>query len=490
MPKVSIKKNFIYNTLYEILAIISPLITAPYVSRIFGADGVGVYSYTSAMASYFALFAALGIKTYGQREIAQHRDDKEAASKLFWELELMCISTTILSLIVWVFLIIFSKENSVYYTVLTMTVAATAFDISWFWKGYEEYGFIVIRNSFIKIAGIVLLFVFVHEKSDLVLYTVLIAVTGLIGNMSMWAHLRKYLVKINWRELKLKHHYQETMVYFVPTIATSIYTILDKAMIGWITKSDFENGYYEQATKIVNICKTVVVSLNTVLSSRISYLFSKQAHEEIKRKMADAINFILLIGIPIVFGVIGISRTFVPFFFGAGFEQTAILLYLMSPLILIIAISNCYGGLYFTPSGQRARSNKGIIAGAVVNLVLNAVLIYPFQSYGAAAASIAAEMTVTGMYIYMSRDYFDSRCILQYAWKKIIAAGAMLAAVIALGYAMKGGLTVLITQVITGCVVYVILLLLLRDRFFMEQARKILSNILERFRKLRVHKTK
>ena len=480
MAKPSIKKNFIYNTLYEILAIISPLITAPYVSRIFGADGVGVYSYTSAMASYFALFAALGIKTYGQREIAQCRDNKEKASKLFWELELMCISTTVLSLIVWAFLVIFSKENSVYYTVLTMTVAATAFDISWFWKGYEEYGFIVIRNSFIKIVGIVLLFVFVHEKSDLLLYTAMIAATGLIGNISMWAHLRKYLVKVNWHELKLKYHYQETMVYFVPTIATSIYTILDKAMIGWITKSDFQNGYYEQATKIVNICKTVVISLNSVLSSRISYLFSKQAHDEIKQKMVDALNFILLIGIPIVFGIIGIARTFVPFFFGEGFEQATILLYIMSPLVLIIAISNCYGGLYFTPSGQKARSNKGIIAGAVVNLILNAILIYPFQSYGAAVASIAAEMTVTEMYIFMSRDYFDSSCILRYSWKKLIASGTMLGVVIFLGYRISGGLAVLIAQVLAGCLIYVLMLFVLKDMFFIDQSKKIFSHVFKK----------
>ena len=163
MAQPSVKKNYIYNTLYEILAIIAPLITAPYVSRIFGADGVGIYSYTNAISSYFTMFAALGIRSYGQREIAQHRDDRHAASKLFWELELMCVSTTLLCLIIWSFLIIFSKSYSVYYAVLSMTILATAFDISWFWGGYELYRFIVIRNSLIKIVGIILLFAFVLE---------------------------------------------------------------------------------------------------------------------------------------------------------------------------------------------------------------------------------------------------------------------------------------------------------------------------------------
>lgn len=156
------------------------------------------------------------------------------------------------------FLIIFSANYSVYYLVLTMTVLATAFDISWFWSGQEQYRFIVIRNSIIKILGIVLLFAFVRKRSDLVLYIALIAATGLLGNISMWSYLPKFLVKVNWKSLSVKHHYQQTFVYFIPTIATSIYTVLDKAMIGWITQNDFENGYYEQATKILNICKTLV----------------------------------------------------------------------------------------------------------------------------------------------------------------------------------------------------------------------------------------
>lgn len=474
MSKPSIKKNFIYNTLYEILTILSPLITSPYVSRIFGADGIGIYSYTSALASYFVLFAALGIKTYGQREIAQHRDDKKMASKLFWELELMCISTTLLSLMVWILLIVFSKDYSIYYMVLTMSIAATAFDVSWFWRGYEEYSLIVIRNSVIKIIGIILLFTLVHEKEDLLLYIGLIAASGLIGNISMWVQLPKYLVKVNWKELRLKYHYRETMVYFVPTVATSIYTILDKAMIGWITNNDFENGYYEQATKIVNICKTVVISLNTVLSSRICYLYSMDAHNEIKTKMKDTLNFILLVGTPMVFGVIGVAGNFVPFFFGNGFEQTVTLLYIMAPLILIIAISNFYGGLYFIPSGQRARSNKGIIAGAVVNLILNLILIYPFKSFGAAIASVAAETTITGMYIFMSQNYFGLNYILKYAWKKLLAAVLMFIIVMGLGNLISDNFTAIMVQVFTGILVYLGALFLLRDYFFMEQIQKIL----------------
>ncbi len=478
MAQPSIKKNYIYNTLYEILAIISPLITAPYVARIFKADGVGVYSYTHAIAAYFTMFAALGVKSYGQREIAQHRENKNEVSKIFWEIELMCVSTTLICTVVWLFLVIFSKNYSVYYGILTMTIVATAFDISWFWGGQEQYKFIVIRNSIIKIAGIVLLFAFVHKKSDLALYIALIAGTGLLGNISMWSYLPKFLTKVSFKELEIKPHYKQTLVYFIPTIATSIYTVLDKAMIGWITKDDFENGYYEQATKIVNICKTVVFSIITVMSSRMSFLFSKERHDEIKEKMKSTMNYILLISMPIVFGVIGISKNFVPIFFGEGYDKTVYIIYILAPLLIIIGISNCLGSLYFTPSGQRARSNKAIVSGAVVNFVFNTFLIYFFRSVGAAIASVIAELTITTMYLYMSRDYFDIKCIPKFAWKRLIAAGLMLAGVVFVDSLIESKIKALIAQIAVGAVIYCVCLLVMRDSFLIDNIKKIFRRFL------------
>lgn len=480
MAKPSIKKNYIYNTLYEMLAIITPLITAPYVSRIFQADGVGIYSRTENMAAYFVMFSALGIRGYGQREIAQHRDNKQEVSKLFWELELMCISTTLVCLVIWAALIGFSNVYAPYYAVLTMTVAATAFDISWFWSGHEQYRFIVIRNSLIKIIGIILLFTFVHEKSDLLLYISLIAITGLLGNLSMWTYLPKYLVKVNIRSLEVKRHYKETLVYFVPSIATSIYTKLDKLMIGWITHDDFENGYYEQATKIINICKTLVLSINTVVSSRMSYLFAQNKHDEIRAKLKSTLNFVLLIATPITFGLIGIAVNFVPFFFGEGYDNVVQILYIMAPLMMVIGISNCFGALYFTPSGQRARSNKGIVTGAIVNLVLNLITIYFLKAFGAALASVIAELTITAMYLYMARDYFDIKCIPGMMWKRLIAAGVMLAVVAAFRSLPVKGIWLIVLQIGGGALVYGLTLLLMRDHFLIDNAGKILKKVLRR----------
>lgn len=189
----SIKENYIYNLLYQILTLIVPLITAPYTSRIFGVDGIGIQSYTNSIVAYFTLFAALGTASYGQREIAMNREDSKKTSKIFWEIELVSIMTTLIAVLVWIVMVAFSSTYKVYYSVLTVSIIAVAFDISWFFSGLEMFKYIVLRNSVFKIIGIVLLFTIVRKKEDLLLYMALTAAIGVLGNISMWTYLPRFL---------------------------------------------------------------------------------------------------------------------------------------------------------------------------------------------------------------------------------------------------------------------------------------------------------
>lgn len=235
-----------------------------------------------------------------------------------------------------------------------------------------------------------MLFVFIKTRDDLLLYVALIAATGLFGNLSMWGYLKYFLVKVDWKGLCVRRHLKETIVYFIPTIATSVYTILDKTMLGWFTGSDkSENGYYEYATGFVNMAKILIMSFNAVMSARMSYLFGEERREEIHRKVEESLDFVLLLGIPIMAGLAGIAAGFVPWFLGEGYEPVAGLMYVCCPLVLIVGLSDCMGSLILTPSGQRAKSGKVIVAGACVNFVLNLALIPHFGAAGAAGASVA-----------------------------------------------------------------------------------------------------
>lgn len=477
----SLKKNYIYSIFYEVLKLITPFITMPYIARVLEADGVGIYSFTHSNITYFLLFGALGTAAYGAREIAQNRNDREKTSKLFWEIEIITLITSGISLAAWLIFILINKEYSLYYLALTPFIFGTMFDISWFFNGLERIRSIVIRNTAMKLLGIVLLFLLVKKKEDLLVYCLINAGTAMLGSLCMWTYLPRMLVKVNFRELRLKKHFHETMIYFIPTIATSVYTVLDKTLIGAITGSTYQNGFYEEATKVINIAKALVfTAVNSIMVSRMSFLFAEEKHDEIKQKISRSMDFIYLLAFGAIFGILGIAKRFVPVFLGDGYDPVVFLLYMMAPLIIIVGTSNCLGSQYYTPSGQRKRSAKVIVLGAVVNLVLNLLLIPWIGAYGATAASVIAECVITIIYVNMSNGYMKWGKLLGFAKKRLPAGAAMGVLVYACGEMLKplsategtkfgwAGLLTLLLQIMTGVASYVLFLTLLKDGMMKE----------------------
>lgn len=477
MKRQSITVNYILNTAYQVLTLITPIVTAPYISRVLGAEGVGVYSYTSAVVAFFGLFAVLGTTVYGQRTIAQCRDDKSMRSKNFWEIELLSLLSTAVCLAAWFIFILISPEYKFIFLIFTIELLSKGFDISWFYAGLERFSFIVVRNTVIKIAGVLLLFLLVKNSDQVWVYIAILSVSNFLGNISMWLPLRKLVSRIRLRDVRMKEHFRQTMIYFVPTIAASVYTYLDKVMIGWFTEGTSENGYYEQANRIIKIGYTVLISLNTVMSSRMSYLFALSKEKEIKNKLENALAFIITIGLPVVCGISCIAANFVPWFFGEGFEKVIFLMILSSPLVIILSMHNFLSSQYLVPSGQRARSTKGVFIGAAVNFCLNLCLVPFFQSVGAVIATLIAETSICVVYFYMSRDYVPPKLILKYLPKQLIAAAAMSAVVIIIGSGHRGSILITVVQIIAGGAVYFGALLLLREKFILGFFERVLQKI-------------
>ncbi len=457
MKQPSLKKNFALNTIYQILIIVIPFISMPYISRVLGAGGVGTYSYTYSIQTYFAMFAALGTVTYGTREIARVRENEEERSRLFWEIELLTVLTSLACLILWGIWILFNHEYRMCYVILTINIIAVIFDISWFYAGMEQFEYIVRQNTIFKVLGLISLFVFVKHESDLYLYIAIMAASTLLGNMTMWLYLGRFLNKVNVKEFNLKRHFKETLIYFVPTIATSIYSVLDKTLIGAITKDANENGYYEQATNIVNAAKVVsFVAINGVMESRSSFLFAQGKTDRVKSMIEDSMNYILFMGFGLIFGLVGVADEFVPWFFGPGFYKVPVLIKMLSPVIVIIGVSHCLGSQYYTPSGRRAQSAKFIITGSVINLVLNLILIPKFWSYGAVIASVIAECVITFLYMRNCDGYLRLSQLIKNGWKKLLAGIIMAVVLIIIHINM-------FIEIIIGIALYIICLVILRD---------------------------
>ena len=475
----SIRRNFVYKLLYEILALAAPLITAPYVSRVLGAEGVGIYSYSKSCIAYFTMFAVLGTNIYGMREIARCRDDKTVYSKTFWEIEILTVITSTVCVILWVGITIQSTEYKPYFLALVPTLFASMFDISWFYTGQEAVGYTVFWNAICKIAGVVLIFSFIKSKDDVVAYIMLNSLILMFGNLSMWIFLPKFLVRVSVKSLRIWHHFKETLIYFIPTIATSIYTVLDETLIGLITNDAYQNGFYEQATKIINIAKTAsFVALNSVMGARLAYLFAENKIEEAKSKIKTAMNMILLLTIGSMFGVVAIASDFVPVFFGEGYEPVIDLLYLMAPLIVIIGISNCIGTQYYTPIGKTKIASLYMIAGSVVNLILNILFIPVLGAKGAVIGSIGAEAVITMLFVHFDERYITWKYLLMIGYKKVIAGLLMLLMIRTMSLNLNlSGIVLVCVQVIVGILTYFLMLLLLRDSMIQRFVTELLNRM-------------
>ena len=483
MKETSIKKNFILSTLYQILTLVTPLITAPYISRVLGADGVGIYSYSYSIISYFIIFAALGTVSYGAREIARNRKDEKLRSKLFWEIEILTIITSCISLTVWLILTSFMKEYKLYFLILSLNLINTMLDISWFYTGLEQMKYTVRQNSIFKILGVIALLVFIKDSNDVAKYTLIMTLTTLLGTASMWIYLPKFLVKTDLKRIKIKSHFKETLIYFIPTIATSIYTMLDKTLIGLITNENSQNGYYEQATKIINMCKSITfMSLNSVLGARISFLYAEKKFEEIRTRILTSIDYILFMGIGMLFGLIGVADRFVPMFFGQGYDEVIILLKCLSPIIIIIGISNCLGSQFYTPSGRRKQSAKYIIYGAVINLIFNLILIPQFKSFGAVIATILAELLITILYVQHCQKIVTFKIILNKGWKKIISGVIMLLFIILIDSFIKNNIVAVMIEISAGLLIYISILIIIKDSFLNGFCKEQLKNIKDKLR--------
>lgn len=462
----SIKRNFIFSLINQFAGIAIPLIVTPYTSRVFGADGIGINSYTTANVTYFMLFCMLGIAGYGQRTIAIIRDDKEEVSKVFWELQGIHFATFLLCSAVYLFVIFKSVNYRVYYIAQYTLLISSFFDISWFYQAYERFDFITIRNLVLRVALLVSVFSFIHTKKDLALYIFLNGFATLASNISLWFGIKKQIVKVNFRELNFSRHMKDIMIFFLPTIAASVYSILDKSVINWVTHDDSQNGFYEQAYKMLQICNILVQTLSTVSSPRMANVYSNGNKEEFKNRLNSSLEFMLLISMPVAFGVASIAKTFVPIFFGEVFDAVVNLLYVFMPLVIVLGFSVYLDGMYLVPSGKRLQSALAVVAGSVTNLFLNLVLVKYHGAFGAAIATLLTELLVTSIMISLSRDVLEWKTIWNAMAKYLFGAVLMSAIVVSIASIQMNEFASLIIQVCSGIFAYFLFLFVIKDKQF------------------------
>ncbi|OBZ33320.1 oligosaccharide flippase family protein [Megasphaera sp. DISK 18] len=459
----SVSKNYIYNVSYQLLLLITPFITTPYLSRVLEPAGIGTYSYTYSIVSYFILLASLGVADYAQREIAYQQDDPHLQSRTFYEVTLIRFLLVGLSLCIYYFVVSSFSDNHLIYWYQALNILAVLFDISWFFQGLEEFGKIVLRNFIIKFASVICIFVFIHQPEDLNKFVILIGMMNILSGISIWLYLPKYLVPVPRQEIKAFRNFSIIIQMFLPQIAIQVYTVLDKTMIGVMTGSPLENGYYEQAEKVVKLSLTIVTSLGTVMLPRIAYAYAHKDYETIRTNMMRSYRFVWFLTLPMFCGFIAVSNNFVPWFFGPGYDKVVPLMQILSGLVIAIGLSNVTGIQYMLPTNQQNKLTLTVICGAVVNFVLNLVLIPMMQSIGAAIASIIAEITVTAVQFYLVRQVFSISQIIRSSSKYLLSCLIMFAATYSLSHYLAPSIVHTVLIVAVGSCLYFSFLYFFKD---------------------------
>ena len=497
MGKKSITKNYIYNMIYQILILVLPLITTPYLSRVLGAEGIGIYGYTYSIVTYFILFGSLGVALYGQREIAYASENVNERKKVFIEIIIFRFITIFISTIF--YLIIFTRNNEykIFYRILLFELIAAAFDISWFFQGIEEFKRTVTRNVLVRLCSVILVFIIVKTKEDLVKFTLIYSIADLIGNLSLWLYLPKYFRGIKVKNINVLKHLPQIILLFIPQIANQIYKVLDTTMIGKIVENKAETGYYEQAQKVIRLLLTIVTSLGVVMIPRMASTYGSGEKEKIREYLKMSFKFVFFLAFPIMFGIISISSAFVPVFLGKGYDKVVILINIISPILILMGMGNVLGTQYLLPTKKQKEYTISVTVGVIVNFILNYILINKYQSIGASVATVLSEAVIVFIQYQYIKNEISFKKIVDLGWKYLASGFIMFIfctfiraifvvtpiSSLILSFASKHNLyqdyfyniISIISQVIVGIIVYFVSLIILNDDYIFLFFKKIKS---------------
>lgn len=467
--------NYLYNIFYQIVKIVLPFFLVPYTMSHLGASTLGISDFASNISAWFILFGILGINVYGSKQLAKVRDNRADLSKQFFEiLSVQVINMLIVTILYVLYIVFFVKENQLIYYLVLITVISSAFDITWLYYAVENFKTVSIRNVIVKLIGVICIFVFVKKSEDLWLYVVINGVSDLIGHLITYAGLKSYvtLVPFDIKEA-YRRHFVPTFMLFIPTIAINVYTLLDQTMLGIMIEDKSAVALYKAAQGFVKMFLYFITAIGSVVMPRIANLYAKDNKEEINDFISKSFGLACLLGLPMMIGMFCLSPNFFPWYLSTEPEIIKLVQY-SCPIIFMIALSNVFGTEYLVPTEHTKEYTISIISGAVVNFCFNLVLIHYLGAIGACIGSVIAETTVTIIQFIFIRKQVKitgTSAIL----KCLIASIAMGIIVYLLGIVLPSKFIFNIIQIIAGVIVYVVILLVLREKNLIYYLDKIIN---------------
>lgn len=406
-PKIhSVQFNFIMNAILTVSSFVFPMITFPYASRVLLVENYGKVTFATSVLTYFAMFAALGIPNYGIRACARVRDDKVKLSRTAQELMIINLITSAITYVAFFVSLIFVKrfqQDSTLLIINSVSILLNTLGVTWLYSALEQYSYITVRNIVCKIVSIILMFIFVHNPSDYVIYGAIAMVASGGSNLLNFLNLRKCIILKPLGNYHFKQHLKPIFIFFATSVAISVYTNLDTVMLGFMT-DDIQTGLYGASVKVKNLLTGVVSSLGNVLLPRLSLYVSNQESDKFYETLSKVLNFLLLISLPLTIYFIFYSRTSILLFSGVEYEGATLPMQLLMPTVFLIAISGLTGNQMLVPLGRERVVMTSVICGALVDFGLNWLFIPKWGAAGAAAATLVTEFVVLVVQLFFLRS--------------------------------------------------------------------------------------
>ena len=398
------KKNLSLQTAYQVLTTILPLITAPYLARVLGAEQLGVFSFTSSIVSYFTLIAMLGTVNYGTRSIAAVKENRQKRSEIFAGIFILQVVLTLFSLMAYiVYLIFICKDNVIISIIQGIAILSCFLDINWLYFGIEDFRLTVTRSIAIRIITVAAILLFVNTSNDLWLYTLIMLGGTFISQVVLWLRIHKIIDFVKPSRESVMMHIKPNIVLFIPLLAMSVYHAMDKTMLGALSTYE-QSGFYYNADKVVNIPLCILTGVGTVMLPRMTALFNGGKRKEADDLFLMSLDAISFLGFAMCFGIAAIAYEFIPFFFGNGYDECIRLTIVLSVVIIIKGVSNTVRTQYLVPLEHEKVFTFSVLAGALVNLVVNFALIPRFGALGAVIGTVIAEAVACIWQLFFLKD--------------------------------------------------------------------------------------
>ena len=473
VKKDSLSKNYIYQFLYQILILFIPLILSPYLTRTLRETALGIYSYVDSIAAYFVAIAMLGISRHGQRVISECTEEI-TLRKTFWSLFSVHAIISLAVLVAYIcFIFCFAKDNQNIFIIESLYVFSALFDITWLFYGLENFKSIVIKNALVKIFQCASIFCLIKSADDLWLYTLIMSLGILAGQAVMLPQAVRLIkpIRFSWEEAKV--HIKPLLVFSISVIASFLYTVFDKTLLGLLSTKE-NVAFYEYSNKIINIPKTIVGVTGTVMFPRACRLATKGDVEGQKRYINYSYLISAFISMASLFGLLSVADLFATVYFGDNFAICGRIMMLMSPLVCIVGIGDIIRTQYMIPNHMDKQFNICILLNAILNIVLTLLLIPKLGVYGAVIGSVSAETFGLINQTIICRRFIKIKDLLRAYGPFFIIGMIMFTSIKMIGTMLPYNYFGLLVEIAIGAVVYSIITFL----YFLIWHRDILNSLM------------